>query len=118
MLNDQGYVKVKPTLELPDHPGVFAAGDIIAWTEQKQAGKAPNHAAVVAPNIISFLAGQPLKKVYKGSTEMILIPIGKVSSISRKHAANEAQSLVSAIWRWILRLPLGYNYRQLALQRP
>ncbi len=79
VLTKSGSVKVKPTLELQDHPGVFAAGDIIDWKEQKQAGKAPNHAGIVAPNVVSFLAGTTQKKVYKGSIEMIIIPVGKVS---------------------------------------
>lgn len=82
VLTETGHVRVKSTLELPEHPGVFAAGDIINWREQKQAGKAPAHAAVVAANVASFLAGRPQTKAYKGSTEMILIPVGKVSPSS------------------------------------
>ncbi|EED82357.1 predicted protein, partial [Postia placenta Mad-698-R] len=68
---------VRPTLELPGHPGVFAVGDIIHWRECKQAAKGNAHLAVVAANVLSLLAGQPLKKEYKGSIEMIVIPIGK-----------------------------------------
>ncbi|OBZ71613.1 Apoptosis-inducing factor 2 [Grifola frondosa] len=77
VLTDKGFVKVKPTLELPAHPGVFAVGDIIEWNEQKQAAKAGAHIAVVAANIVSFLQDKPLKKEYKGSLEMIVIPVGK-----------------------------------------
>ncbi|EKM48752.1 uncharacterized protein PHACADRAFT_179428 [Phanerochaete carnosa HHB-10118-sp] len=77
VLTEAGYVKVKPTLELPDHPGVFAVGDIVDWNEQKQAFKSGNHASVAVPNLLSFLRGQPQKKVYKGSTEMIVVPIGR-----------------------------------------
>ena len=36
--------------------------------------------AVVA-NVAAFLQGQPFKKAYKGSPEMILIPLGKVRSL-------------------------------------
>lgn len=64
------------------HPGIFALGDVIDWDEQKQAAKGANHLAVVAPNVQSYLEGKPLKKVYKGSPEMILIPLGKVSATS------------------------------------
>lgn len=78
VLTEQGFVKVKPTLELLDHPGVFAVGDILDWREQKQAGKVGNHAAVVGSNLVSFLTGKPQAKVYKGSMEMIVVPIGKV----------------------------------------
>lgn len=65
-------------LEVPGHPGVFAGGDIIDWEEQKQAAKAATHSQVIIANVISFLGDKPLKKAYKGSPELIVIPIGKV----------------------------------------
>lgn len=55
-------------------------GDILEWPEQKQAGKVMFHAGIIAPNLISFLEGKPQKKVYKGTPEGIIIPIGKVCS--------------------------------------
>jgi len=70
-------VLVEPTLELQGHPGVFAVGDIIHWRECKQAAKGNAHVAVVAPNVVSFLEGRPLAKKYKGSIEMIIVPVGK-----------------------------------------
>jgi NADH dehydrogenase FAD-containing subunit len=57
---------------------VFAAGDIIEWEEEKQVGKTAGQAAVVAKNIISYLANKPLKKQYDGSPEMIILTNGKV----------------------------------------
>ncbi|KAI0642896.1 FAD/NAD-P-binding domain-containing protein [Trametes meyenii] len=77
ILTQSGTVRVNQFLEVQGHPGVFAAGDIIDWKEQKQAAKANTHATVVAANVVSFLQGQPLKKVYKGSPEMIIVPLGK-----------------------------------------
>ncbi|KAI0917654.1 hypothetical protein AcW1_007197 [Taiwanofungus camphoratus] len=77
VLADSGCVKIKPTFELMSHPGVFAVGDIIDWPEQKQAGKAPAPLAIAVPNLLSFLAGAPQTKVYQGSAEMVVIPIGK-----------------------------------------
>ena len=71
-------MRVNEFLEVRGHPGVFALGDIIDWPEQKQAVKAMAHSLIVATNVTSFLDGKPLKKVYKGSTEMILVPLGKV----------------------------------------
>lgn len=81
VLTSKGFVKVKPTLEVQGHPGVFAIGDIIDWPEQKQAAKAPAHAATAAANVASFLNGAPLKSEYKGSPEAIIIPIGKVRTV-------------------------------------
>ncbi|RDX48829.1 FAD/NAD(P)-binding domain-containing protein [Lentinus brumalis] len=77
VVNEHGFVKVNEFLEVPGHPGVFAVGDIIDWKEQKQAAKANTHIKVVAANVLSFLQGKPLKQKYKGSAEMILIPLGK-----------------------------------------
>ncbi|KAF8965464.1 hypothetical protein BDZ97DRAFT_1812292 [Flammula alnicola] len=69
VLTATGHVKVTPTLQVVGHPRVFAAGDVIDWKEQKQAGKTPSHAAVIKTNILSLL----------GSKEslMILITNGK-----------------------------------------
>ena len=54
-------------------------GDIIDWEEQKQAAKVGTHASVVAANVLSFVSGQPVKKVYGGSPELIIVPVGKVA---------------------------------------
>lgn len=79
VLNDSGRVKVNEFLEVAGHPGVFALGDIIDWKEEKQAAKIAGQSAVVIANLLSFLAGGPSKKAYKGSVEAIIIPLGKVS---------------------------------------
>ncbi|EFI27389.1 hypothetical protein CC1G_14860 [Coprinopsis cinerea okayama7 len=76
-LTPTGHVKVKPTLQLPDHPRIFAAGDIIDWKEQKQAAKAPAHGAVVASNILTLLNGTGELVPYKGSTEIIVVTFGR-----------------------------------------
>jgi len=77
VLTSSGTVKVKPTLELLSHPGVFAAGDIIDWSEQKQGAKAGKHASIVTANVLNFLKGEQQGKVYKGQPELIVIPVGK-----------------------------------------
>jgi len=77
-LTEAGYVKVTPTLQLPSHPNIFALGDIIDWKEQKQAVKTVAHSAVVGKNIVALTKGQEVKATYKGSSEMIVITLGKV----------------------------------------
>ncbi|KAI0823945.1 FAD/NAD-P-binding domain-containing protein [Trametes gibbosa] len=77
VVTERGTVRVNQFLEVPGHPGVFAAGDIIDYPEQKQAAKANGHIKVVAANVVSFLQSKPLKKSYTGSPDMILIPLGK-----------------------------------------
>ncbi|KAI3604034.1 apoptosis-inducing factor [Moniliophthora roreri] len=80
-LTSRGHVKVKPTLQLPQYPNIFAIGDIIDWNEQKQAGKIGGHVSVVLKNITSYLSGKAITSEYKGSTEMILITNGKNSGL-------------------------------------
>ena len=71
-------MKIKDTFQLQNYPDAFAIGDIIDVKEQKQAAKAQTHAALVAANVLSFIAGQPPKKKYTGSPELILVTNGKV----------------------------------------
>ena len=78
VITPQGLVRVNKHLEIPNHPGVFAAGDIIDWPEQKQAHKAVEHVPVVVGNVLSYLEGKPPREEYRGSPETIVIPVGKV----------------------------------------
>lgn len=80
-LTDNGCIKVEPTLQLLKHPEIYAVGDVVDYPEQKQYMKAVNHANIVAANIIASIQNKPLSP-YKGSTEMIVITIGKVSIIA------------------------------------
>jgi len=70
---------VKPTLELVDHPRIFAMGDIIDWKEEKQAMKAMGHKSIVANNVLSVLDQKLALKNYKGTYEIILLSNGRVS---------------------------------------
>ena len=109
-------MKVNPTLEVQGHPGIFAAGDIIEWKEQKQAGKAPAHAGVAAANVLSFLDGRERTKKYKGFPEIIVLPIGKVQcACSPLYQGTHVDILhmVLELWRDLHRAPLGYCPRQL-----
>jgi NADH dehydrogenase FAD-containing subunit len=73
---------VEPTLQLPSHPDIYAAGDVIDWAEQKQAAKYTAHAAVVVANILNVVAGQTPVTKYKGSLELIVVTDGKVRFIA------------------------------------
>lgn len=82
VLTSTKHVKVLPTLQLPGFSNILAAGDVIDWAEQKQAAKAPAHASVVVKNVTALLNGQKPTAEYKGSFELILITLGRVSIIT------------------------------------
>ncbi|KAJ7897039.1 FAD/NAD(P)-binding domain-containing protein [Mycena olivaceomarginata] len=67
-LDERKQIKVTPTLQLPNHPDIFALGDAI--------NTAMAHAGIITGNIIAHLSGKSLSP-YKGSPEMIIITNGK-----------------------------------------
>ncbi|KIM42121.1 hypothetical protein M413DRAFT_127435 [Hebeloma cylindrosporum] len=77
VLTDRGYVSVLPTLQIRNHPSIFAAGDIIDFREAKQYEKTAGHAAVIVENIMSYLKNQPLKRVCKPGKEIIVVSNGR-----------------------------------------
>ena len=80
-VTSSGHVKVLPTLQLPEHPNIFALGDIINWNEQKQFMKVTSgHVPIVVNNVAAYLSGRTLKP-YKGVPEIITVTVGKVSSL-------------------------------------
>lgn len=77
----QGFIRVKPTLQVDGYPSIFAVGDAIDYPEQKQLGKYTAHAEVVTANLSSFVKNKQPSKEYKGQSEMILVTMGKVRGI-------------------------------------
>jgi len=60
LLDDDGFVAVTPTLQLPGHPHLFAIGDVAATDRLRSSAR--NRAYVVlAANILAELSGKPLK---------------------------------------------------------
>lgn len=61
LLDEHGFVRVTPELEVPGAPGVFAAGDVAATDPLRSSAR--NRAdALVARNIRAVFDGQPLRR--------------------------------------------------------
>ena len=82
-LNPRGQIKIENTFQLKSHSNIYAIGDVIDWTEQKQAAKAPKHAQIAAANILAQIGGGAPKQVYSGQPELIIITNGKVRCSSQ-----------------------------------
>ncbi|TFK64763.1 FAD/NAD(P)-binding domain-containing protein [Pluteus cervinus] len=91
-LTKQGLVEVEKTLQVRNHPRVFAVGDIISWSEQKQAAKCGAHATTVATNILSLVDEKVAATEYKGSMEAILVSLGK----------NRGSAFLNTLWGVVL----------------
>ncbi|KAJ7785799.1 FAD/NAD-P-binding domain-containing protein [Mycena metata] len=94
VLDERKQIKVQPTLQLLQHPDIFAVGDAIDTAEQKQAIKAGAHSAIVVANIIAYLDDpkRPLK-AYKPSTrESIVVTNGK----------GGGRSYIALLWGFVL----------------
>ena len=78
-LTSAGHIRVKPNLELPDYPHVFALGDAIDWNESKQVVSVLAQIPIVLANIKSILNAKAPAKEYKGATVAMLVSNGRVS---------------------------------------
>ncbi|KAI0263522.1 FAD/NAD-P-binding domain-containing protein [Gloeopeniophorella convolvens] len=66
VLDAHGYILTSPQMQLPAHPRIFAAGDAVAWQQEKLGGAARVQGEVAAANALALLAGAPLPRIYKG----------------------------------------------------
>jgi len=79
VITSKGTINVLPSLRVPLSNGktnVWAAGDVIEWSEQKNLGKVPGMASVVVANIIAATQNKVAPKVYSGGIDALVVPIG------------------------------------------
>jgi NADH dehydrogenase FAD-containing subunit len=93
---DNGFVRVRPTLQLQDKgfPHIFAVGDIADTGAQKAARPGSVQAGVVARNIQALIEGRRVEEEYAPPPAAIHLTLGMVSSILEEELAG-ASSLAS-----------------------
>ncbi|ETW83688.1 hypothetical protein HETIRDRAFT_449349 [Heterobasidion irregulare TC 32-1] len=83
VLTEWGFVRVMPSLELQNQPGIFCAGDVLDNPERSKLRACWNHAAVIVRNVLDRLDGKPvLEAKYKCGREFIGISMGKSGGVS------------------------------------
>lgn len=75
-LNEDGSVRVEPTLQVVDHPSAYAVGDITDIRESKRADAARSQARVVVANIASQIEGEDPEATYQPRRDWIVLPLG------------------------------------------
>ncbi|GAA1665644.1 FAD-dependent oxidoreductase [Glycomyces endophyticus] len=83
-LNGRGQLPVGPKLNVEGHERVYAVGDLTGVPEEKRAGAASRHAAVVADNIIAQLNGEaPVQEYHPSPARVMLLPLGPVYGVGQ-----------------------------------
>ncbi|WRS29802.1 FAD-dependent oxidoreductase [Actinomycetaceae bacterium MB13-C1-2] len=75
-LNQDGSIKVLPTLQVVGHPNTYAIGDVTDVAESKRADAARSHARVVVANIASQINGEEPDSVYQIRRDWIVLSMG------------------------------------------
>lgn len=61
ILDDDGFVRVTPQLQVPGHPGVYAVGDVAATDPLRSSARNAGH-AIVARNVLAEFNSKPLRR--------------------------------------------------------
>ncbi|KAI8802309.1 hypothetical protein BJ742DRAFT_778427 [Cladochytrium replicatum] len=78
VLDAQGFVKVKATLQVAGHDHIFALGDVAAANAPKTAISVNNQAPIVVANLRKAISGAGEEKTYDGAgqTRMMVVALG------------------------------------------
>jgi len=82
VLDEQGFVKVNPQLQVEGFQNIFCIGDLNNFKETKVALHAEKHASIVASNI-KALQNRKSLTAYKGMPIMILVTLGRTNGAAQ-----------------------------------
>lgn len=115
----QGQLRVRSTLQLLDHPEVFALGDLAAAQDPQGAVIGPSaqitfqQATVVARNLHAQLNRQRLQSFhYQHQGEMLTLGIGSAVVATSQFQLDGAAASLMRQWAYVMRLPtLRHRFR-------
>lgn len=100
-LDDRGFLKVRPTLQVPGHDNLFAVGDCAHLVEHPKTPKAGVYAVRQGPyltgNLRALLRGKTLRRYTPQSDFLTLLNLGDGSALGAKWG-------LSFEGRWVMRL--------------
>lgn len=82
-LNDDGTLRVLPTMQVAGHEHAYAIGDITDVVEAKRADAARAQARVVVANIAAQIEGEDPGSVYQAKEEWVVLPLGPTLGASQ-----------------------------------
>ena len=76
VMNPNGTIRVDGTMQVVDHPNVYAVGDLTDVRESKRADAARQQARVVIANITAQIEGETPDAIYQPAKEWVILPLG------------------------------------------
>ena len=99
-VDDDGFVRVGPTLQSTSSANVFACGDVAHFVEQplpKAGVYAVRQAPVLFENLRAYLCGKPLKRYRPQKDFLSLLALGKNMAVGSRSGISFSGAWV---WRW------------------
>ena len=108
--DENGFIRVTPTLQCTSHPFVFAAGDVAAYAEPrpKSGVFAVRAGPMLANNMRSALSGKTMQKWAPQRKALYLISTGKRHALA---AWGPLSTSGEWVWRWKDRIDRRFMQR-------
>jgi NADH dehydrogenase FAD-containing subunit len=108
--DENGFIRVTPTLQSTSHPFVFAAGDVAAYAEPrpKSGVFAVRAGPVLANNLRSALTGKTMQRWTPQGKALYLISTGKRHALA---AWGHLSTSGEWVWRWKDRIDRRFMQR-------
>ena len=103
-LDEEGFVRVRPTLESVSHPGVFAAGDVAAvegYRLPRSGVYAVRQGPALADNLRRSLTGRTLKAYKPQSDALYIVSTGEPYAIGARNGFVLEGAWVWRVKNWI-----------------
>jgi selenide,water dikinase len=108
--DENGFIRVSPTLQSTSHPFVFAAGDVAAYADPrpKSGVFAVRAGPVLANNLRSAFTGKTMQRWAPQKKALYLISTGKRHALAAWGTLNTSGEWV---WRWKDRIDRRFMQR-------